>query len=174
MNVAMHNGLLARQVFLWGLATIMVWASGCQMAPPKQAGRAGIDNTGFMSLWNTYSQCRTSSDVSEAARDAHVLLQAAQPQYAHDGFVLPLPAKLQQLVVNPQSRFAVDVRAMASACSLYAGQLALDRGHLDLARLLLTNVLALHEGDESSYYRVQADGLLKELDRGIDVSVMHR
>ncbi len=156
---------------LWGLTIVLALVTGCQTTPAKQAG---IDNTGFMSLWNTYSRCRVSSDVSEATRDAHLLAHAAQPRYSHDGFVLPLPAKLQQLVTNPQSRFAVDVRAMASACSLHAGQLALDQGHPDLARHLLTTVIALHEGDESSYYRVQANGLLLELERGVDVSLIPR
>ena len=148
--------------------SVLLLASGCQTGPTRQVG---LDNTGFMSLWETYTHCRTSSDLSDAYRDVRTLTQASQLRYAHDGFVLPLPAKLQQLVTNPANRFAVDVKAMASACSLHAGQLALDRGYVELAREFFSTVLALHPSEESSYYLVQAQNYLTQLDRGVNVSL---
>jgi hypothetical protein len=41
---------------------------------------------------------------------------------------------------------------------------------VDLARNLFAMVLSLHASEESSYYRLQANTLLKELSRGIDIS----
>jgi len=147
---------------------MMLVVTGCQTAPAKPAG---LDNTGFMSLWETYTHCSASADLSEAYRDVRTLSQATHLRYGHDSFVLPLPSRLQQLVTNPTNRFAVDVRAMASACSLHAGQIALERGQIDLARELFATVLTLHPHEESSYYLVQARALLTALDRGIHVSL---
>lgn len=156
------------QILSLGLITFALLISGCQTGPAKQAG---LDNTGFMSLWETYTHCSASADLSEAYRDVRTLTQATHLRYGHDGFVLPLPSKLQQLVSNPTSRFAVDVKAMASACSLHAGQIALEQGQIDLARELFAAVLSLHRQEESSYYLVQAKALLTELNRGIHVSL---
>lgn len=152
-----------------GLVGLMLFASGCQTN--SSIKHAGLDNSGFMSLWQSYSQCKASADVSQALPEVQRLTEASRLQYGHEGFVLPLPAKLEKLVSNPTNRFAVDVRAMASACSLHTGQLAIESGHVDLARELFATVLALHASEESSYYRLQANTLLKELSRGVDISL---
>lgn len=162
----MHR-LSVSQAAILGLVGLILLASGCQTAPAKHAA---LDNSGFMSLWQSYSQCKASSDVGTALPEVQKLTEASGLQYGHDGFVLPLPAKLEKLVSNPTNRFAVDVRSMASACSLHTGQLAIASGHVDLARNLFAMVLSLHASEESSYYRLQANTLLKELSRGIDIS----
>jgi hypothetical protein len=154
---------------VYGLAMMALLASGCQTA--SQTPRVGLDNNAFMSLWQTYSHCRLSSDVGEAQYDMLKLTEASSLRHGTDGFVLPLPKKLDQLVKNPTNRFAVDVRAMASACSLHAGQLALEKGERDLARDLFATVLTLHAEEESSYYLIQAKTILSGLDRGFDVSL---
>lgn len=154
---------------VYGLVMMALLASGCQTA--SQTQRAGLDNNAFMSLWQTYSHCRLSSDVGEAQYDMLKLTEATRLRDGNDGFVLPLPKKLDQLVKNPTNRFAVDVKAMASACSLHAGQLALEKGERDLARDLFTTVLELHPQEESSYYLIQAKTILNGLDRGFDVSL---
>jgi hypothetical protein len=82
-----------------------------------------------------------------------------------------LPKQLGRLVSNPTNRFAVDVRAMASACSLHAGQLAIAQGRVDLARDSFATVLTLHPSNDSSYYVTQAQSRLHGLERGIDVSL---
>jgi hypothetical protein len=151
-----------------GLVALTLAASGCQSNPVKSPG---LDNMGFMSLWETYSHCKVSSDLGQVLPETQKLADAARLQYGNDGFILPLPAKLGKLVTDPTNRFAVDVRAMASACTLHAGQLALESGHTDLAKDLFARVLDLHPSDESSYYRLQARTFLKELDRGIDISL---
>jgi len=154
---------------VFGLAGIVLLASGCQSASATKT--VGLDNPGFMTLWDTYSHCRVSSDLSLVGNDLKMLTDASQVRNGNDGFVLPLPGKLQRLVTDPTSRFAVDVRAMASACSLHAGQLALESGRRDVARELFETVFTLYPHEESSYYRIQAKALLAELDRGIDVSL---
>ncbi len=152
-----------------GLVGLALFASGCQTGAATKT--AGLDNMGFMSLWETYSHCRLSSDAKEARKDAQRLTQATHLRYGNEGFVLPLPQKLHRLVDNPTNRFAVDVRAMASACSLHAGQLALDQGQIDLARDMFTMVLHLHPQKESSYYLTRAQSILEELEHGINVSL---
>ena len=153
---------------------LALFVSGCQTGPQAQTATASLDNTGFMSLWQTYSHCRLSSDVREARHDMVRLAEAARIQDGTGGFVLPLPKTLDRLVNNPTNRFAVDVRAMASACSLHAGQLAMEQGQPDVARDLLRTVLQLHPQEDSSYYRTQAKMILDELNQGYDVSLLTR
>src|SRR5215216_1569397 len=161
----MKHSLLSRRLAL-GMTAVVLFVSGCQSNTVKQAG---LDNTGFMSLWEGYSHCRLSSDLGQVLVDSQKLTEATRVRYEDAGFVLPLPAKLERLVTDPTNRFAVDVRSMASACTLHAGQLALDSGHVDLARDLFATVLDLHASEESSFYRLQARTFLKGLERGIDI-----
>ena len=163
----MKHTLPTKQLVL-GIVALALVASGCQSNPVK---RPGLDNMGFMSLWESYSRCKLSSDLSQVLPETQKLADATHLRYGNDGFILPLPAKLGKLVTDPTNRFAVDVRAMASACTLHAGQLALESGHTDLAKDLFAKVLELHPSDESSYYRLQARTFLKELERGIDISL---
>ena len=151
-----------------GLAGVLLLASGCQTAPSIQS--TGIDNPGFMSLWETYTDCKATSDLTLAREDMKKLAIATQLRDGTDGFILPLPTTLERLVTNPTSRFAVDVQAMAAACSIHAGQLALALGQIDFARDVFATVAAQHRG-ESSYYALQAKTFLTELERGIDISL---
>lgn len=146
----------------------MLLASSCQTSPSPKLTE--MDKTEFMSLWEIYTDCKTASDLSQASLGMKRLTAAAQLHDGNEGFVLPLPTKLARLVTNPTSRFAVDVQAMAAACSLHTGQLALEQGRTDLARDVFASVLTLHR-EESSYYVLQAKTLLTELERGIDVSL---
>jgi hypothetical protein len=123
-----------------------------------------------MSLWETYNDCRITSDLTQANVAMKRLTGAAQLQNENEGFVLPLPTKLERLVTNPTFRFAVDVQAMAAACSLHTGLLALEQGRTDFARDVFASVVTLHR-EKSSYYVLQAKTFLKELERGIDISL---
>jgi len=135
---------------------------GCQTSQPMNA--AVIDNAGFMDLWKTYSHCQAGSDVESVQTDVVTLARAANDSSARESFVLPLPKKLEQFVAQPTNRFAVDVRAMAAACSIRTGQLAVDAGHLDLAKGLFKSVIAQPETDDYKYYSSQAQTLLAELE----------
>ncbi len=147
---------------------IMIIVTGCTSSPSTQISESG--NSGFMSLWNTYADCRSTSDFIQAESDLEQLRSAhVQEAGGYEGFVLPLPARIERLVSNPASRVAVDVEAMVSACALHAGELALDQGHIDIARDLFVSVITLHDG-ENSYYVLKARNLLGRIGQGINVS----
>lgn len=151
------------------LLGILCLASGCQTSPAKATG---IDNPGFMSLWGTYTQCRSTSDVGEAQSAMTTLSGAAQISHQAEGFVLPLPQQLERYVTTPANRLAVDVRAMAAACSLHTGQVALGQGRVDVAKEALTGVITLHDKtDTENYYVAKAAKLLAEIESGIQVSL---
>ena len=151
------------------LVSLLLIFSGCQSTAALKS--TGVDNTGFMSLWGTYTHCKVSSDINDVGSDVQTLGEAAQVRSGPDGFVLPLPKQVTRLISNPTNRYAVDVRAMASACSLHAGQLALDRGQLDVARDMFTSVVSLYPTGESSYYLTQAKTHLSEIENGIPLSL---
>lgn len=160
---------VGKQLRLGHLALgVMIMVTGCTSSPSTQISESG--NSGFMSLWNTYADCRSTSDFVQAESDLEQLRSAhIQEAGSYEGFVLPLPARIERLVSNPASRVAVDVEAMVSACALHAGELALDQGHIDIARDLFVSVITLHDG-ENSYYVLKARNLLGRLGQGINVS----
>ncbi|MEQ1794618.1 MAG: hypothetical protein ABL970_10540 [Nitrospira sp.] len=156
-----------------GLLGVMLLASGCQNG--AQIKTAGLDNPGFMNLWGTYTHCKSTSDLGETQLDMDKLTNAALARQGDEGFVLPMPERLEQLVATPANRLAVDVQAMAASCSLHAGQVAFGHGRIDLAREALAGVLTLHkQNEEPTYYFTQARKLLTEIETGVQVSLQTR
>jgi len=147
------------------LMTILVSVAGFQTVQPVQA--ASIDNGSFMSLWNTYSHCQATTDIDQLREDALTLTHAANRSLTQEGFVLPLPGQLEKFVSTPAARFAVDVKAMAAACSLRAGSAAVVAGKLDIAKDLLQAVLNYYPQSEYAYYTLQAKTLLSELETNV-------
>jgi hypothetical protein len=135
-----------------------------------------LDNSQFMSLWETYSTCRSASDLRQASSGMLRLSEAAalkSNSEGQDGFVLPLPSQLERLVSNPPSRLAVDVQAMTAACSIHTGELALREGSVEVAHNAFSSVLTL--GDNvSPYYIRQAKRFLTELEQGVAVAANTR
>ena len=148
-----------------GLLGAAVLASGCTTGSSPQLTE--LKNSGFMSLWNSYADCKSTSDLAQATSDLTQLRSANQE--ASEGFILPLPTHLERLVANPTNRVAVDVAAMAAACALHTGELALNQGQTDIARDLLVSVIKLQNG-EGSYYVLKAKMLLAKLGQGVSVS----
>ena len=140
------------------ILALVVWF---QTSQAVQA--ATIDNGSFMSLWNTYSNCQAATDVDQLRENALTLTNAADHSLTQEGFVLPLPDKLEKLVSAPSVRFAVDVNAMAAACSLRAGSAAVEAGRLALAKELLQTVLNYQSQPDLAYYVIQAKALLSEI-----------
>jgi hypothetical protein len=161
-----HHTSSMKNLFL-GLIGVVVLASGCQTS--HSTDPVALDNNKFMSLWQTYSDCKLASDFNQASVGMKQLSSAAFLDQRHDGFVLPLPAQLERLVSNPASRLAVDIQAMTAACSLHTGQLALHEGQVDEARQAFASILTLNQ-DLSPYYTLQAKRFLTELERGIDIA----
>ena len=167
-----RSGAVGKHLRLGLLALgVMVMVMGCTSSPSTQISESG--NSGFMSLWNTYADCKSTSDFVQAESDLKQLrsarVQEAGGAGGYEGFVLPLPARIERLVSSPASRVAVDVEAMVSACALHAGELALDQGHIDMARDLFISIITLHDG-ENSYYVLKARNLLGRLGQGINIS----
>ena len=149
-----------------GLIGVVVLASGCQT---NHSTLAPLDNSGFMSLWQTYSDCKITSDFKQAHVGMKHLSSAALLDQQNNGFVLPLPAQLERLVSNPANRLAVDIQDMTAACSLHTGKLALHEGKVDEARQAFTSILTLNKNLSTSYV-LQAKRFLTELERGVDIA----
>ena len=147
---------------LWILATLSFLVVGCQS--DHSIKQSAIDNTSFMSLWNTYSHCQNTTDFEQLKHDAVALSSAASRSLPQDAFVLPLPGKLEKLVATPSTRLAVDVKAMSAACSLRAGQAAVEVERFDIARELLHSILEYHPQSDYAFYSVQAKAILSELE----------
>ena len=147
------------------LVGILVSVAGFQTGQPVQA--AATDNGSFMSLWSTYSHCQATTGVDQLREDALTLTNAANGSFTQEGFVLPLPGKLEKFVSTPAARFAVDVKAMAAACSLRAGSAALEAGQVDLAIDLLQTILRYQPQSEYAAYTLQAQTLLYRLEPNV-------
>jgi hypothetical protein len=145
--------------------------SGFLTSQPAQA--AAIDNGSFMSLWSTYSHCQATTDLDQLRENALTLTSAANRSLIQEGFVLPLPSKLEQFVSTPAARFAVDVKAMAAACSLRAGSAAVEAGKLGLAKDLLQTILSYQSQSEYAYYALQAKALLSEIEPNVLEITLH-
>lgn len=150
-----------------GLLGVVVFVSGCATGHSSQLTE--LKNSGFMSLWNAYADCKSTSNLDQATSDLTQLRSASQRLDGNEGFILPLPTHLERLVANPTNRVAVDVEAMAAACAIHTGEIALNLGQADIARDLLVSVIKLHR-EESSYYVLRAKTLLAKLGQGISVS----
>jgi hypothetical protein len=146
-------------------ASVLLAVVGLQTAQPAQA--AAIDNGSFMSLWKSYSNCQATTDIDQMREDASILTNAANRSLSQEGFVLPLPGKLEQFVSTPAARFAVDVKAMAAACSLRAGSAAVEAGKIAMAKDLLQPILSYEPQSEYAYYALQAKTLLLELEPSV-------
>lgn len=147
------------------LASLLIAVAGCQTG--QQTKTAVIDNGSFMSLWDTYNRCHASTGIDQLREDALALASAANRSQAQESFVLPLPGKLEKFVSAPAARLAVDVKAMAAACSLRASSAAVEAGKIDVAKDLLRNVLNYQPQAEYSYYTLQAKTLLSELETNL-------
>ena len=147
------------------LVGILVSVAGFQAGQPVQA--AATDNGSFMSLWSIYSHCQATTGVDQLREDALTLTNAANGSFTQEGFVLPLPGKLEKFVSTPAARFAVDVKAMAAACSLRAGSAALEAGQVDLAIDLLQTILRYQPQSEYAAYTLQAQTLLYRLEPNV-------
>jgi len=154
-----------REGLVVGLFGAALLTAGCTTGPTPQLTE--LKNSGFMSLWNTYADCKSTSDLAQATSDLKHLRSTSQE--ANEGFILPLPTHFERLVANPTNRVAVDVEAMAAACALHTGELALNQGLTDIARDLLVSVIKLHK-EEGSYYVLKAKTLLAKLGPGFNVS----
>ena len=150
-----------------GLLGLAFLSSACSTTPSSRTSEAR--DSGFISLWNAYGDCKSTSDLVKATTSLDQLRSADRLGQEKDEFILPLPNQIAHLVSTPTSRVAVDVEAMTSACALHTGELAFTQGYLDVARGLFMSIIRLHEG-QNSYYAVRAKTLLEKLEQGLAIS----
>lgn len=141
--------------------TLALLALGCQSGQALK--QSGAESGSFMGLWTVYSHCQSATDFEELKHDAVVLTTSAKRTVSSDGFVLPLPGKLERLVTTPSARLAVDVKAMSAACSLKAGQAAIEARRFEDARDLLHGILDYRQADYA-FYVSQAKTILSEIE----------
>jgi hypothetical protein len=138
---------------MWGVLLVLLTVAGCQSS-------GGIstryDNAKFMDVWATYTHCLSTDDPRSAAKYSALLQERAQVQSNDSTLGDILPAQLKQNIAQPSSRLAVDIHAMAAACGLHAGTLALSTGEHDLATSQFTQILNGYSQPEYSYYAEQA------------------
>ncbi len=153
----------------WFIGLCMVVMVGCQSA--QKASHGGLDNAKFMDLWNVYHHCQSLTDVDLIKADSALLSAAQNHPVQASNFVLPLPGKLDRFISGPSVRLAVDVNAMAAACTLRTGQLAFEAGRLDLAKEMFHTVVRNHPHPDYAYYTRQARAGLHQIDSGFQITL---
>lgn len=121
----------------------------------------GPSNVAFMTLWKTYTHCRSSSDPNDMQRDAQQLFRAAQTitLKAHSSPFLP-----DFLIKELPSRLTVDPQAMGMACTLYAGQTAQSLERLGMASEMFNSIITTKAEPDYAYYVSEASRGLMELE----------
>lgn len=154
--------IMMKATFLILLSLSTLILTGCQAQNHVKDGER--ERVSFSDLWQTYSRCNNGDTLDQLNRDALILRKAANHTVAHDGFVIPLPVKIERFVSAPSARLAVDVKAMAASCSLHAGQVAAQIGQIEVARSLFESVLEYKPRADYAYYFLQAETALSNLD----------
>ena len=156
------NGTPNIRIGIFAVLVTALSVIGCQSNPAVTSVR--YDNVRFMDVWSTYTHCLSSDQTQTALFDSHKLREISQAQAHRPPLENFLPTKLKSMVAQPASRLAVDVHAMAAACSLHAGNLAVSVGEHDLARNEFRQVLENQTQSDYSYYASQARERLSYLD----------
>lgn len=145
------------------LLAMMIGLSGCRSAWSFDKPTTSGDGAQFMTLWRTYSHCRSSSDPEEMRTDVERLDREIQAITLNTHALMRLPDILSDLVSELPSRLAIDPKAMLVACSLYAGQAAQALGRRQLAAEMFTSIRTTDP--EYSYYVAQAKDGLRQLEQ---------
>ncbi len=128
---------------LLGLFTGMLLLTGCQLGV-LQGPETGMGPDEFARIWGLYQDCRRSDDV------ATVLAKA------------PHWERMAATQSRRAVRLSVDPRALAAACAVHTGRVALAQGEEELAVELFSLVIQRYPEPDYAYYVAQARaGLLQ-------------
>jgi hypothetical protein len=141
------------------LALLLVYLPACQTHGTLR--QEGLDNAAFMKVWQTYTHCVTSTNLSSTQEDS---LQLRTLSHTQDGSI-----GLKSTAASP--RLAVDLKAMAASCTLHAGDIAATSGRNDTARDMFIAVLNEHSEPLYAYYAEQARTRLLRLEIGLQASL---
>jgi hypothetical protein len=142
------------------LTVFLVYLPACHLG--KNLKHEPFGNEEFMSVWQTYTRCISSSDVHSTLRDSLQLRIMSHAENGTDEF------KLQPL----NTRLAVDIKAMSASCTLHAGDVAATSGLNDTARDMFIAVLDEHSEPLYAYYAEQARARLHKLGTGLQASLL--
>lgn len=151
------------RVFELLLLMTPVGVGGCHLSWPLDGAATSVNHVEFMSLWKTYTHCRSSSDPDEMRADTEQLHRAAQALTGNTHAPPLVPDFLHTLIAEPPSRLAADPKAMVMACTLYTGQTAHTQGLPALAREMFQSILTAMPGPDYAQYVMQASRGLVEL-----------
>ncbi len=132
-----------------------MFLGGCQGMQSAQT-KGSLENAGFMATLGTYRHCQAGTDVDSMRADLTHLLLAAEEQESASSFSLPVPDFMKAMMDKPAPRLAADPNAMAAACALSIGQVALVTERMDLASEMFQSVITNHSEPEYAYYVDQA------------------
>ena len=146
------------QVKLIGLGLVVTTLVGCANILDGQS--TSVRNVEFMTLWKTYSHCRSSSDPNEMRADAERLRRAvqSQPSTIHPKFL-----GMEAPGTGLPSRLTVDPQAMVMACSLHAGQTAQSLGRRAIALEMFNMIMTINPEPKYAYYVGEASRGLEQL-----------
>jgi hypothetical protein len=127
---------------------------GCQ-AMSVQLG--AVDQTDFHGQWGAYRACMASANLETAGLairhlDKSPVREVTPPEL--------LPDLLKRVAEKPPVRLAADPKALAAACFVHAGHLALAEGERELAAEWFALVITRYpESDYASYVTRAMAGL---------------
>lgn len=119
-----------------GLFTGMLLLTGCQLGV-LQGSETGMGPDEFARIWGLYQDCRSAELATILAQTPRWERMAAAPSR--------LPVRL-----------SVDPRALAAACAIHAGNLALSQGERELAVEWFSLVIQRYPEADYAYYVAQA------------------
>jgi len=140
--------------------------SGCQSVLPVNTA-APLDNAGFMTVWDAYRHCQAGTNVDVMRGEMQQLARAASAQESADTLPASLPDFVKRVMAKPTSRLAADPKAMAAACALFTGHVALRGERMELATEMFRTVLQNHPQPEYAYYVDQAKTGLDQVERAV-------
>ena len=129
--------------------------AGCQTGS-HSALSSKLDNGQFMGLWSTYTHCQGSQDLNLTQADAQQLRHSVEHYQVVKHPVPVLLRPVTPFIAPPVTRLSVDPHAMAVACTLHAGHVALEAGRVDLATEHFHTALVQSRPGEDRFYIEQA------------------
>jgi hypothetical protein len=159
----------------WRAFVAAVLLSGCQaiqVFDHTPDHTTMTSETAFVNLWKRYAHCRSSTDVDQIWQDAQQLNLTVRLMAQAARTAQLLPDTIEQMLAEPPPRLAVDPKAMAAACTLWAGQAAQNAGDARFAAELFSLVLSNFAQPRYAYYRAQAHMGLDQIEGDADDRIM--
>jgi hypothetical protein len=140
---------------------LAVCLQGCQSLGGL-SGTRDLPEDHFQEAWSLYRRCSLEQDAQEALGFADQLSRAA---LINEGRFVLVPDMMVPLIEPLPVRLAVEPKAMAAACALHAGHLALQAGQSDRAHRLFSLVVRRFHEPSYVFFVNEARAGLELVDR---------